>query len=90
MQYFIARYFIAKLMGWMLVWLQDFDGEIVLRCARPTPFGLIAYRMGYINGTCILNKDGTVTGKTPSFYCKRWVFHRKFGILQTPLNESEK
>lgn len=42
------RHLIARVLGWKVVWLKDFDGELVCRLARPTPFGLRAWRMSRV------------------------------------------
>lgn len=48
-----------------LVWLRDFDGEVVLRMARRTPFGLECYRHSFGVGRCRLFRDGSFNG--PSY-----------------------
>lgn len=55
---------IAKLLGREVVYLRDFDGEIVRRLAWRNPFGLFCYRHKQ-HGLCLLRDDGTVCG--PSY-----------------------
>lgn len=52
-----------------LVWLRDYDGEVVLRTARRAPFGLVCYRYPPGSGRCLLFPDGTLKG--PS-YVEKW------------------
>ena len=55
---------IAKLLGREVVWLQDFDGEVNKRWAKPTPFGLVCWRM-YPVSKALLLPNGEVKG--PSY-----------------------
>ena len=65
------RRLIAKIFGWKVVWLIDFDGTIHYRIARPLPDGRWwATRMGVGIARVILEKDGTVS--QPSFV-KTWI-----------------
>lgn len=50
-----------------LVWLQDHDGEIVLRFAKQYDTAMVCYRT--MNRKCILLEDWTVDG--PS-YVEKW------------------
>ena len=63
---------IALLLRRELVWLQDHDGEVVLRIARRTPFGLECYRHPPGGGRCLLFPDGSFKG--PS-YVDAWKPH---------------
>lgn len=67
--------FLAPMFGRRVVYLQDFDGEVSKRWAKPTPFGLVCNRIGLFGGRdteCLLLADGTVKG--PS-WVDRWAFH---------------
>lgn len=59
----------AFLSGRELVWLIDFDGEVSLRAAKRTPFGLVCNRFGFGFARCLLLPGGRVQG--PSFV-KQW------------------
>lgn len=65
------RRLIARLLGWQVVYLLDFDGEVVRRLAEPTPFGLLAWRMSRIFRIrrVLLLPDGSVQG---ACYVKAW------------------
>lgn len=63
------RKIVAFLMRRELVWLRDYDGEVVLRTARRTPFGLECYRHPPSGARCLLFPDGTIKG--PS-YVDEW------------------
>lgn len=64
-----------------LVWLRDYDGEVVLRIARRTPFGLECYRYPPGGGRCLLFPDGTFKG--PS-YVDEW---KPYNTGNKPPNE---
>jgi hypothetical protein len=61
---------IAKIMGWELVWLVDFDSETNLRFAKPTAVGWRAYRLGCEIRPVILLPNGQLKGGT---WVKSWV-----------------
>jgi hypothetical protein len=60
-----VRFVIAWLLGWQVVWLQDHDGAIHQRLARPTPYGLLAYRMSRVFriAPILLLPDGVTKGR---------------------------
>ena len=49
---------IAKLMGWKVVWLVDFNGETNLRLAKPTGMGWRAQRLSFNVRPVILAPNG--------------------------------
>ena len=51
---------LARMFGRRRVALQDFDGEVTIRWAKKTPFGLTCYRMGLDIAPCLLLEDGSV------------------------------
>lgn len=54
---------VAFLLRRELVWLRDFDDEVVLRISRRTPFGLSCCRMWPGDRKpCLLLPDGSVRG----------------------------
>lgn len=65
------RKIIAAILGWKVVYLLDFDGEVVCRLARPTPFGASAWRMSrtFRVAHVRLLPDGTVQGAS---YVREW------------------
>jgi len=65
------RRLIAWVLGWRVVALRDFDGEVVFRLAEPTPFGLRCFRMSrcFRIGGCMLIDGGVVVG---SRYVEEW------------------
>lgn len=65
------RRLVALLLGWRVVWLRDYDGEVVCRLAKPTPYGMMAYRMSRLFGISpvILLPGGKVTGAS---YVHEW------------------
>lgn len=65
------RKLIAWALGWKVVALLDHDGEVTIRLAQPTPFGLVCYRMSrtFKIGRCLLTGDGRVSG---AIYVKGW------------------
>ena len=65
------RKFIAWVLGWKVVALLDIDGEVTFRLARPTPYGLVCFRMSRVFqiGRCLLCDDGRVHGAP---YVKEW------------------
>jgi len=65
------RRLIAFALGWKVVYLLDFDGEVTKRLARPTPFGATAWRMSRSMhvGQVLLLPDGSVRG---SRYVTEW------------------
>jgi hypothetical protein len=56
-----------------LVWLKDRDGEVNLRFARNTPFGVTCVR--FRKNICRLQPDGTVTGVP---YVTEWKYDSDF------------
>jgi hypothetical protein len=65
------RKLIAKIFGYKVVWLIDFNGEYSLRLAYTTPSGKVwAYRFRTTNAIVILNPDKTVSGK---IYVQSWM-----------------
>lgn len=62
---------IAWVLGWKVVVLLDCDGEVTVRLARPTPFGLACYRMSRVFGIgyCLLLEGGRVSGAS---YVREW------------------
>lgn len=67
------RKLIAFLLGWRVVALLDFDGEVNFRLAEPTPFGFRVYRMSrfFKVGQCLLVDGGKVVGRP---YVEAWEF----------------
>lgn len=66
--------FLAPLFGRRVVFLQDFDGKVAKRWAKPTPFGLVCNRFalsGDHDTECLLLPNGAVRG--PS-WVDRWAF----------------
>lgn len=64
--------FIASLLGRRVVFLQDYDGHVVKRWAKPTPFGLVCNRFAFCGDDdtrCLLLPDGSIRG--PS-WVDRW------------------
>lgn len=62
---------LAKLLGFEVVWIQHFDGELYKKWVRPTPFGSYGFAMSWIfrvgSFTCL--PDGTCSGAS---YVRRW------------------
>ena len=54
----------AFLTGGKVVWLQDHDGELTRTIAYKAEFGKMYASRMIFTGKVILNKDGTVSGKT--------------------------
>lgn len=52
---------IAGLLGYRVVWLLDFDGEVRKVWARVSPFGLTCGRLGFISPRILLRPDGTTS-----------------------------
>ena len=52
---------LARMFGRRRVALQDFDGEVTIRWAKNTAFGLTCDRMGLNIAPCTLLEDGSVT-----------------------------
>jgi hypothetical protein len=66
----MIRRLLSLLTGRPLVWLQDHDGEVHLRIAKRTPFGLSARRWSLGVYDCFLREDGSVLGPC---YVMRWM-----------------
>lgn len=69
----MIRSAIAFVLGWRVVALLDYDGEVNFRLAQPTPFGYRCYRMSrtFKIGKCLLLDGGEIIGAS---YVKTWVF----------------
>jgi hypothetical protein len=62
----------AKLFGLKVVWLVDFDGEILLRLAyKSTSNQLWSYRHRSIKKIVFLHPNGEVSGLS---YTKKWMY----------------
>lgn len=65
------RKLITLILGWKVVALRDFDGQVVFRLAQPTPFGMGCFRMSrfFEIGSCTLLDGGRVSGCS---YVEEW------------------
>jgi hypothetical protein len=66
----MIRKLIAKLMGWKVVWLIDFNWNMCLRFAKPTGLGWKAQRLNFNIRPVILAPDGELKGGA---YVVGWV-----------------
>jgi hypothetical protein len=64
------RKLIAKLMGWKVVWLIDYDGETNLRFAKPTALGWRVKRLAFNIRTVILLPEGELKNGS---WVKCWI-----------------
>lgn len=72
------RWVIAKILGWQVVWLIDHDNEAVHRLARPTPHGLLAWRMSRVFriSPVLCLEGGRIKAMPGNSYIKRWQIER--------------
>lgn len=58
------RKIIAWVLGWEVIWVQQFNGKVYRRLAQPTPYGLVAYTHSRVFdiGCFVCLPDGTCSG----------------------------